>query len=357
MPLTADPTPSEIERSDPAPDDVAPAGRRIPELARRAFADFSAHPAAVLLVFLVAMCVGLSVADDAFLTRNNLVAVGLAVSVVGIAAVGQTIVVISGGLDLSTESVIALTSVVIADQLQAGVPVGATLLLGIGVGAAAGLVNGLVIAKLRVNPVIATLGSLTFLRGFARIYAEGRTIPVSDQTMRDIGLGELPGGVPVPVVVMLGCFALGAVVMIWTTFGRNAYLVGDNLEAARLAGLRISRLQVVVYVIAGMFSAVAGIIFTATVGAGLPNGANGTSLTVIAAVILGGTSLLGGIGRVGGTVVGVLVLGVIDNGLVLLDVNSDYQLVVVGLILVIAVALDQGRLRLKELAFIGRTRG
>ena len=311
---------------------------------RDAYAELASHPAVVLFGFLVVMCVALTFAHDAFLTRPNLVAVGLAVSVVGIAATGQTIVIVSGGLDLSTESIIALTSVVVADQLRNGMPVGVSLLVGLGIGVGAGLVNGMVVAWWGVNPVITTLGTLALLRGLARIYAEGRTIRVSDQTMRDIGLRELPGGLPIPVVVMVACFLIGGAVMIWTTFGRNAYLIGDNLEAARLAGIRIPVFQVAVYVVAGLFAAISGIIFTATVGAGLPNGATGTSLTVIAAVILGGTSLTGGIGRVGGTLIGVLVLGVIDNGLILLNVNSDWQLVAVGGILIVAVALDQGRL-------------
>ena len=216
-----------------------------------AYAEFVSHPAAVLLGFLVVMCVALTFADDAFLTRPNLVAVGLAVSVVGIAAAGQTIVIVSGGLDLSTESIIALTSVVVAGQLRDGMPVGVALLAGLGVGAGVGLVNGLVVARLGVNPVITTLGTFTLMRGLARIYAEGRTIRVSDQTMRDIGLSELPGGLPIPVVAMVACFVIGAAVMIWTTFGRNAYLIGDNLEAARLAGIRIPVFQVLVYVVAG----------------------------------------------------------------------------------------------------------
>ncbi len=324
------------------------------ERVRGPLTDLMKHPAAALSLFLVAMMTAMTFANDNFLTRNNLVAIGLAVSVIGIAAVGQTIVIVSAGIDLSTESIIALTSVVVADLLRDGLPVGTVLVLALLLGCGCGLTNGLIIAWLRVNPVIATLGTLTLLRGLARLYAKGRTIPVGDQTMRDIGLDELPGGIPIPVAIMLVCFAIGAAVMIWTTFGRNTYLIGDNLEAARLAGVRTKLVQVGVYTVAGLFAAIAGIVFTATVGAGLPNGASGTSLTVIAAVILGGTSLTGGIGRIGGTLIGVLVLGVIDNSLILLDVSSNWQLVVVGTVLIAAVALDQGRLRLNEIGLARR---
>ena len=341
------------------PDDdesqVVSVGRSRIEEFRRPLTDLAKHPAAALGCFLVAMMIAMTFANEHFLTRNNLVAMGLAVSVIGIAAVGQTFVIISAGIDLSTESVIALTSILVADLLRDGAPIGTVLVLALLLGCGCGLLNGLIISQLRVNPVIATLGTMTLFRGLARLYAEGRTIAVGNSTIRSIGVDELPGGIPIPVVIMFACFAIGSAVLVWTTFGRSTYLIGDNLEAARLAGIRTKLVQAGVYTVAGLFSAIAGIMFTAMVGAGLPNGASGTSLTVIAAVILGGTSLTGGIGRMGGTLIGVLVLGVIDDALILLHVRSDWQLVVVGAVLVAAVALDQGRLRISEIGLAKRT--
>lgn len=306
----------------------------------------SSHPAQVLFVFLLGMIAVLTVIDPNFLTRPNLVSIGLAVSVLGIAAVGQTLVIISGGLDLSVGSVIALTSVVVALLLREGQPVVVALGAGMVVGVLVGAVNGIVITRFHVNAVIATLGTMSVFRGAALLIAEGKTIAVSDQTMRSIGLGEAFDIVPIPVLVMLLCFVAGSALLSWTVFGRDTYFIGDNVEAARLAGIPVRRMQVALYVLAGVFASLAGIVFTASVGAGLPNGASNLVLIVIAAVILGGTSLSGGVGRVSGTLIGVLVLGVLENGLILQDVSSFWQQVVIGTVLIIAVALEALRARM-----------
>ncbi|MDA3039263.1 MAG: ABC transporter permease [Actinomycetota bacterium] len=306
--------------------------------------DFIRHPAGVLFVVLAILCIWLGLATENFFTRNNWIAIGLAIAFVGIAAVGQTIAVVSGGLDLSQESVIAFTSVVIAqlvaDGMSSSTAIGAALVIGTFIG----LVNGVLIAYLRVNPVIATLGSMTFIRGFARVWADDTSSIIRSDLLRDIGLTRV-FGIPLPVIIMLVCIGLGSLILSRTVFGRNVYFMGDNIEAARLAGIRVPVMQLGVYALCGFFAAVAGVIFAAKVGSGLPFGANGASLTIITAVILGGASLSGGIGRVSGTVIGVLTLGVIDNGLILVDVANSWQSVILGLILVTAVALDQVRLR------------
>jgi ribose transport system permease protein len=300
------------------------------------------HPASMLSAFLIVICIALGFDNSAFFTHANWLAIGAAISVFGIAATGQTMVIVSGGVDLSTESVIALTSVIVAKELAAGLPLGTVIVLAVAIGAVVGVVNGLAISVLGVNSVIATLGSYSFVRGLAGVYSSDTSVTITNAGFLKFGI-ENVFGIPATVVVMLGCVVFGAVVLNYSRFGRNAYLMGDNVVAARNAGLRVTAMQIQLYALSALFSAIAGVVFASQVGAGLPDGALGYSLIVIAAVILGGASLAGGIGTIGGTVIGVLTLGVINDGLVILNLNNDWQAVATGVILVVAVALDRLR--------------
>jgi ribose transport system permease protein len=279
-----------------------------------------------------------------FLSVNNFLNIGVAVSIIGIIAVAMTMVIVSGGIDLSVGSVVAITGTVVA-QLSHRMPLPYAVTLALLVGVAVGGFNGLAVTRLGINPLIATLGSLSIARGLAFVLSGGLTQTISSDAFGFLGRGFL-FGIPFPVIVMLLLFALTAAVMQKTVFGRSLYAVGGNAHASRLASLPVSRLQMSVYLLSGFSAALGGLFLASQLSSGAPAAAAGIELSVIAAVILGGTSLSGGKGTIGGTLLGVLILGTLNNGLTLLNVSSYYQEVARGTVLLLAVGLDQLRLRL-----------
>jgi len=279
-----------------------------------------------------------------FLSVNNFLNILLAVSTIGLIAVSMTMVIVSGGIDLSVGSVVALTGTVVA-QLSHRMPIAAAVLIALLIGLTVGAFNGLAITRVGINPLIATLGTLSIARGLAFVFSGGLTQTIDNDAFGFLGRGFLLG-VPFPVVVMLLLFLLFHGVMRGTVFGRSLYAIGGNAQASRLAGLSVSGLQIAVYLISGFSAALGGIFLSSQLGAGAPAAASGIELSVIAAVILGGTSLSGGKGTIGGTLLGVLILGTLNNGLTLLNVSSYYQEVARGAVLLLAVGLDQLRLRL-----------
>jgi ribose transport system permease protein len=279
-----------------------------------------------------------------FLRPDNLVNIGDSVAVVGLIGAVQTMVLVSGGLDLSVGSVVALTGVVVALLFERGTGWPLAVGAGLAVGAAVGVINGLFVTRLDVNPFITTLGTLSAARGYAFVLTGGHTNLITDPTFLWLG-HERPLGVPCSLwllaVVFLGVFLL----MATTRFGRHLYAVGSSPEAARLSGVPVDRVRRTVYLLSGLAAALAGLVMAAQLKAAAPQSATGLELSVIAAVILGGTSLSGGQGSVLGTLIGVLILGTLDNGLVMLQVSSHYQQVARGAVLLGAVALDRLRRR------------
>jgi ribose transport system permease protein len=293
-----------------------------------------------LVALLIGMVVYFSWASPFFLSVNNFLNIGANLAYIGVMAIAMTMVIVSGGFDLSVGAVVALTAVTIAKIHDLDVDIWIAVAIGFAIGPLVGLVNGLLITKVGINPLITTLGSMSIVRGLAFVLTGGLTGTILDPGFAVIGRGDFVG-IPIPLIIMLVWFAIALVVMTSTRFGRDLYSIGGNAEASRLAGIPVDRRKIAVYVISGAAASVAGIILASQLGAGAPQSAAGVELTVITAVILGGTSLSGGKGTVWGTMLGVLIMGVLNNGLALLRVSSFYQEVFRGAVLLLAVTVDQ----------------
>jgi len=289
----------------------------------------------VLVLLILLMCI---IAPN-FLSLNNGLNVVRSVSINAILAAGMTVVILTGGIDLSVGSVVALSGVTSVLMWTAGMPAIVCVIGGILVGALAGLVNGSLIAYLGLPAFIITLGALTYIRGFSYSLTNAQPLIASDLGFRGLGNGAV-AGIPTPVVIMLLVYLVLWFVLDRTSFGRHIYAIGGNRESARLAGINVKWTLVRVYLIMGACAGLAGVIFSARVESGQPKAGEGYELDAIAAVVLGGTSLMGGRGRIFGTLVGALIIGVLSNGLVLMNVPFFYQLIVKGFVIVLAVGID-----------------
>jgi ribose transport system permease protein len=301
------------------------------------------NQAVSLLFILLGIWVVLGILSPYFFTVSNLFEITLQTAVIAIIAAGETFVIISGGIDLSVGSVFACAAVVGGLLLQSTGNLFLALLVTVLFGGLIGLVNGTMITKLRVPPFIATLGMMGIARGFALIFSDG--IPIYDlgESYRWIGQGKIANVVPVPTVIVLAVFVIGYLILNYTRFGRFVYAMGSNPEAARLSGINLPLMQLGVFTGAGLLAGLASIIEAARLGTVQPAGGNGYELIAIGAVVIGGTSLLGGEGRIFATLVGAIIMTTIRNGLNILGVNAFWQLVVNGLVIIVAVAIDQFR--------------
>jgi ribose transport system permease protein len=300
--------------------------------------------AAGLLGIYIILLVALSILSPYFLGVNNFLNILVAVSTIGIMSVTMTMVIVSGGIDLSIGSVVAIAGVIVA-QFSQSMPMPIVILIALLVGALIGAINGLAVTRLNINPLIATLGMMSIVRGLAFVYSGGLTRDIFSEGFAFLGQGYVLG-IPFQVIVMIILFLLTAWILRQTTFGRSIYAIGGNAQASRLAGMPVRRVQMSVYVLSGLSAALGGVFLASQLSAGAPAAATGIELSVIAAVILGGSSLSGGKGSIWGTLLGVLILGTLNNGLTLLNVSSYYQDVARGLVLLLAVGIDQLRLRL-----------
>jgi len=296
------------------------------------------------LAALLLLCVVMAVLSPVFLSTQNLLNVGVQAAVVAILAFGQTFVIISAGIDLSVGSVAALTAIVTGYMASTlGVSPVLAILLGLATGMAAGLVSGVLVAFGKLPAFIATLAMLSIARGLALVLSGG--VPVAQPTAVAWFGSTLWGWLPVPVVVMIVLGLLAAFILNRTFTGRAIYAIGGNEEAARLSGINVHRQKLIIYALAGTFSAVAGLVLAGRLASGQPQAAAGYELDAIAAVVIGGASLAGGQGRAFGTFIGALVLVVIRNGLNLLNVSSFWQQVVIGAVIALAVLSDTLRKR------------
>lgn len=299
----------------------------------------------ILLVFYILLIVVFSFLSPFFFTLRNMMSIGSNVALIGLMAAAGTPLIIAGGLDLSVAAVAGLTGVLIALMFAAGIPIWIAVLLAVGIAALIGLVNGLLATLLRLNPLIVTLATMSIVTGVSLILTGGLTRPLLVDGFNWLGQGRMLG-MPVPALLMLVVY-LGLYLMMQKThFGRYAYAVGGNPEASRLIGLPVNRTQISLYVISAVSGAVAGTMLAAMLGAAAPNAAGPHLLTVIAAIILGGTSLQGGRGSVWGTLVAVMILGTLNNGLTLMNVSSFWQDVTRGVVLILAVGFDGLRQRM-----------
>lgn len=302
---------------------------------------------AVLAIFYVLIFIGFSVLSPYFLQTRNLMSIGSNMSVIGLMAIAGTPLIIAGGLDLSVAAIAGLSGVVVSLFYGAGINVWAACAMAVAIAAALGGINGFLTTRLRLNPLIVTLGTMSIFGGAALVLTGGLSKPLIVPGFNWLGSGRV-FGVPVPLLIMIAfCIAVWWV-MTKTRFGREIYATGGNPDASRIMGINVDRVQVILYVASGIVGALAGIILAAMLGAAAPNAAGSHLLTVIAAIILGGTSLYGGRGSVWGTVLAVLILGTLNNGLTLLDVSSFWQEITRGFVLIAAVAFDQIRVRTSE---------
>jgi ribose transport system permease protein len=288
---------------------------------------------------LVALCLALWAATPHFLTVTNLLNVLEQTSINAIVAVGMTFVIISGGIDLSVGSVLALAGIALANAIEAAVPVPAAVLLALAAGTACGLANGVLITFGRLPPFIATLGMMSVARGAALMVAEGRPISGFSEGFRALATGHVLM-VPAPVIITIVVYGVAHFVLGHTVFGRATYAIGGNEEAARLSGVPVRFHKTAVYGVAGLTSAAAAVILTARLNSAQPTAGTMYELDAIAATVIGGTSLLGGEGSVVGALIGALIMGVLRNGLNLLDVSSFFQQVVIGGVIIGAVLID-----------------
>ncbi len=281
----------------------------------------------------------LSFLSPFFLTSSNLLNIMEQTAINAVIAVGMTYVILSAGIDLSVGSIAALSGVVMANRLQAGWPLGASLVAGLLAGAFCGLLSGLLITRGKLPPFIATLGMMSVARGAALLFTDGRPISGFDESLRFLSTGRILG-IPVPVLLTIALYALAIVLLNRTRFGRYVYAIGGNEEATRLSGVAVGFHKTLVYVLSGVTAAMGAVLLTARLNSAQPIAGMMYELDAIAAVVIGGTSLQGGVGTLGGTLIGALTMGVLRNGLNLLGISSFLQQIVIGLVIIAAVLMD-----------------
>jgi inositol transport system permease protein len=300
------------------------------------------------------MFIAFSLLSEGFFSTKNIFNIVRQISFMGLIAIGVTMVIITGGIDLGSGSVLALAAVVATSLAQLpdsatlkyeglSVPIFVPVVAALAVGALTGVINGSLISRFKIPPFIATLGMMTVARGFALIYSNK---PLSQLTpeYNFIGQGVL-FGVPFPVIILLVVAVTVHIMLNNTPFGRYIYALGGNEQAARISGVNINRVKIGVYTLAGLLSGLAGLVVSSRVGSGQPGQGMGIELDAIAAAVIGGTSLSGGIGTIWGTIVGALIIGVLDNGLILLNVDQYWITIVKGAIIVVAVIIDERKNR------------
>jgi len=312
----------------------------IPRLLKRIWEKYN------ILLGLLVLFIFSSLVSEAFLTARNLLNVMRQVSINGIIAIGMTFVILTAGIDLSVGAILAMVGCLCAGLIKFnGLGFILVLLIGLGAGLLMGAANGIVITKGRIQPFIVTLATMTSIRGLAFLYSKGRPIVLGDSTpstLQFIGEGYI-GPIPVPAVIFLAVLALSSFILRRTVLGRYVYAIGGNEEAARLSGINVDFYKTVVYSLSGLFVALASLIAIGRLGVGNADLGLGYELNAIAAVVIGGTSLMGGIGTVEGTFIGAVILGILNNILNLLGVGSFFQQILKGIIIIIAVLLSKKR--------------
>jgi ribose transport system permease protein len=315
-------------------------GQRPPSHARQVMSRLSTGTAGPF-VGLIALCVALFIASPYFLTVNNLLNILDQVTILGILALGMTFVIITGGIDLSVGAVLALSIMVLGwTSHNGGWPLGLSIVAAILVGGLAGLVNGLGITLAKLPPFIATLAMLSVARGLANVITDGQQIVGYPEWFTNLSSQRYFGFLTITALVLIILLLLGWAFLRYRPGGRALYAIGGSREVARLAGIRVKRATAGVYVVTGLLAGLAGVVLASRLDSSQPSAAVGIELDTIAAVVIGGASLSGGVGRIPGTVVGVLIIGVLRNGLNLLSVSPFVQQIVIGVVIALAVMVD-----------------
>jgi ribose transport system permease protein len=292
----------------------------------------------IIFSFIIAMI------NPRFMRVSNILNILRQTSINSIIAAGMTFVILTGGIDLSVGSILAITGAFVATLLAAGVNVVLAVIIGIAAGAAIGMMTGVIISKGKIQPFIATLAMMTLARGYTLVFTSGKPISIGNLPSADafskIGSGNFLG-IPNPIYIMIIVFAIGYYILRHTPIGRYVYALGGNEDATKLSGINTDHIKIYVYGISGALAALAGIIITARLSSAQPQAGTGYELDAIAAVVLGGTSLSGGYGSILSTVIGALIIGILNNALNLMDVSSYYQLLAKGLVILVAVLIDR----------------
>lgn len=310
------------------------------------------------LAGLLLLVLAFAVTSNAFLTMSNGVTIALQTSTIAFLGLGATCVIITGGIDLSVGSVLALSGVIAGLAVKAGFPVPIAMLFGVIAGGVCGTVNGLVITRMRLPPFIATLGMMMVARGLALQFTGARAISGLGESFGELGNGSLwrvveegangfprvifPG-IPYPVILMIVLAIVVAVILQKTTFGRHLYALGSNEEAARLSGVNVSRTKIGAYLLSGLLAGLCGCVLMSRLVTAQPNEGVAYELDAIAAAVIGGTSLAGGVGTISGTIIGAFIIGILRNGLNMNGVSSFIQMIIIGLVIIGTVWIDQMR--------------
>lgn len=296
-----------------------------------------------IIIALLAMCIFLIIfptTRSTFMTQKNIFNILRQNASNLFLATGMTMVIILGGIDLSVGSVIALSGCVAAGcVVHLGLPEIVAFIIAVAVGALVGMGNGFVICKTDIPPFIVTLASMNITKGIALVYTQGSPIRCMTDAFKFPGAGYV-GSIPVPVILMVVIFAIAALIVNKTRLGRHIYAVGGNAQAAKFSGINVSKVKFFVYTYTGIMAGIAGVIVASRLYSGQPTAGDGAEMDAIAAVVVGGTSMSGGFGRLGGTLIGVLIIGVLNNGLNLMGVDSNWQYIVKGLVILLAVYVD-----------------
>ncbi len=299
---------------------------------------FHIHKETGLLLILLLFVVTLSIISEHFFTFQNIINIIRQAAINGIIAIGMTYVILTGGIDLSVGSILGCSSIVAALIMVETELVSLAILGGVATGLLLGFVNGVIITKFSLPPFITTLGSMVLVRGLALIVSQGRPVSNFPDSFRFLGAGVI-GIIPVPVVVVVLLFAAAYIVLRFTTIGRTIFAIGTNSRAAHIVGYAVNRYLALIYVFSGVLSAFAGLLLIGRLNSAQPIIGEGYELDAIAAVVVGGTSLFGGSGGIGGTAIAVLIIAVIDNGLNILNVSSFYEQIVKGALIAVALLL------------------
>ena len=292
------------------------------------------------LIGLVLLCIVITIVTPNFLSVSNITNVFTQVSVNAIIAIGMTFVILTGGIDLSVGSTLAISSAVGASIVKSTGNVFLAIIVAAVIGIAVGLINGLLVSKGKLQAFIVTLATMTIFRGATLVFTDGTPISKLPEAFVKIGNGKL-GFMPIPVIITIIIAIIAVYALSQTRFGRYLYALGGNEDASRLSGINTDKIKTLVYVVSGFASAIAGVIITSRIGSASPNAGTGFELDAIASVVIGGTSLAGGEGTITGTLIGALIIGVLNNGLNLMNVSPFYQSIVKGLVILIAVLLDK----------------
>lgn len=294
---------------------------------------------AIWVVFIL-LCVGFTIANPRFITPNNVITIARQVSMYGIASIGMTFVILLGGIDLSTGSIITFVNIICAYfMVHNGMNMYIAIILSLLLATLIGTLNGFMVSSVGMPALIATFATQIIFKGIAYILSGGTPINGFTEKFKVIGQGYV-GPIPVPVILMVICFVIGSFILNKTYFGRYFYAVGGNEEAAKLSGIRVGRVKYLVYSLSGLFAGLAGIVMLSRTNSAQATAGDGYEFDVITCVVLGGVSVTGGYGKLSNVVAGVLIIGALTNGMVLMNVSSYVQMVVKGLVLAFAVGFD-----------------